>query len=62
MFWILKQDNNYQLLDEVEQNVVICQCREDQRQIIDLRATDESRSFARTEYNNCFIILLQRFL
>ena len=41
-----------QLLNEVEQYL----------QIIDLRATDKSRYFARTECNNCFIILLQSFL
>jgi hypothetical protein len=34
----------YQLLNEVEQNIVIC------------RATDKSRYFARTQFNNCFII------
>ena len=53
-----------QLLDETEQNIVIYQWRADQlfarcrrqRQIIDLRATDESRYFAIAEFNNCFII------
>ena len=43
-----------QLLDEVEQNIVICLWRADQ--IIDLRDTDKSRYFAITEFNNCFII------
>ena len=42
---------------------MICQRRADQsfaeavlRQIIDLRDTDKSRYFAKTEFNNCFII------
>ena len=42
------------LLDEVEQNILICQRRADQ--IIYLRDTDKSRYFATTEFNNCFII------
>ena len=56
-----------QLLDEVEQNIVICQWRADQlfteaelRQIIDLRDTDKSRYFAITEVNN-IIIIVQSF-
>ena len=51
--------NNQQLLDELEQNIVICWWRADQlrlRQIIDPRDTDKSRYFAITEFNNCFII------
>ena len=55
--------NNKQLLDEVEQNIVICQSRavqitRSQRQIIDLRDTDKSRYLAKTKFNNCFIIQL----
>ena len=54
-----------ELLDEVQQNIAICQWQVDQlyifrsqrlRQIIDLRDTDKSRYFAITEFNNCFII------
>ena len=41
-------------MDEVEQNIVICQWRA--HQINDLRDTDKSRYFAITEFNNCFII------
>ena len=50
--------NNWQLLDEVEQKVGICQVTgEWLRQIIhELRDTDKSRYFAITEFNNCFII------
>ena len=51
--------NNQQLLDELEQNIVICWWRADQlrpRQIIDPRDTDKSRYFAITEFNNCFMI------
>ena len=40
---------------------IICRCRR-QRKIIDLRATDKSRYFARTEINNCFIIHIQSFV
>ena len=52
-------------MNEVEQNIVICQWRADQiiicwsqrlRQIIDLRDIDKSRYFAITKFNNCFII------
>ena len=43
---------NYQLLDEVEQNIVICQWRP----IIDLRDADKARYFAIAEFNNCFLI------
>ena len=44
-------------MDEVEQNIVICQWRADWlRQIIDLRDTNKLRHFAITEFNNCFII------
>ncbi len=35
---------------------IICRCRR-QRQIIDLRDTDKSRYFARTEFNNCRFII-----
>ena len=45
--------NNKQLLDDAEQNIVICMWL---RQIIDLRDTDKSRYFTITEFNNCFII------
>ena len=54
-----------QLLDEVEQNIIICQGRADQlfqcrsrrlRQIIGRRDTDKSRYLSITEFNNCFII------
>jgi len=49
-------------LDEVEQNIVICQVTGQRlRQIIDLRDTDKSRYFAITEFNNCFIIRLPIF-
>ena len=51
--------NNQRLLDELEQNIVICRWRADQlrlRQIIDPRDTDKSRYYAITEFNNCFII------
>ncbi len=34
----------------------------EQRQIIDQRLTDKSRYFARTEFNNCFIIHLHSFV
>ena len=52
------------LLDEVEQNIVICQWRADQLfteaevwgKIIDVRDTGKSRYFVITEFNNCFII------
>ena len=37
---------------------VVCRCR---RQILDLRDTDKSR-FARTKFNNCFIIHLHSFV
>ena len=41
------------ILDEVEQNIMICQWRADQlRQIIDLRDTEKSRYFVITEFNN----------
>ena len=44
-------------MDEVEQNIVICQWRADWlRQIIDLRDTNKLPHFAITEFNNCFII------
>ena len=46
--------NNYQLLDEVEQNIVICQWRA--VQITDLRDTNKSPYFAIAEFNNCFAI------
>ena len=44
-------------MDEVEQNIVICQWRADQ--LIDLQDTDKSRYFAIIEFNNCFIIRSQ---
>ena len=40
-----------QLVNEVEQNIVICPCRR-QRQIIDLRAIYKSWYYATTEFNN----------
>ena len=45
-------------MDEVEQNIVICQWRADQLfpEAETLRDTDKSRYFAITEFNNCFII------
>ena len=45
----------------VASRLIICRCRR-QRQIIDLRATDKSRCFARTEFNDCFIIHLHIFI
>ena len=51
--------NDQRLLDELEQNIVICRWRADQlrlRQKIDPRDTDKSRYYAITEFNNCFII------
>ena len=52
--------NNPYLLDDVEQNVVICQRRADQlfaeAIVIDLQYIDKSRYCAITMFNNCFII------
>ena len=49
--------DNYQLLDEVEQNIGICQWRADELFAeAELRDTDKSRYFAITEFNNCIII------
>ncbi len=49
--------DDIQLLDEVEQNIVICQWRADQLFAdAEGRDTDKSRYFAITEFNNCFII------
>jgi len=42
-------------MDDVEQNIVICQWRADWLRQID-RDTNKSRHFAITEFNNCFII------
>ena len=53
--------------------VMICRWREEGEKInyllmpkaeqtIDMRATDKSRCFARMEFSNCFIILLQSSL
>ena len=54
---ILVQQNIYQLLDEVEQNIVICQRRADQLFAEAVgRDIDKSRYFAITEFNDCFII------
>jgi hypothetical protein len=47
LYGIFNGYNIYQLLDEVEQNIVICRWR-----------ADQLFAFARTEFNNCFIIHL----
>ena len=50
-FFIIITRDIYQLLDEVEQNIVICWWRADQ-----LFAVAEARVFATTEFNNCFVM------
>ena len=49
-----RRTGQLQLLDEVEQLAILG--RVSRRSIIDLLATDKSRYFAITEYNNCFVI------
>ena len=56
---MLYKKNNYQLLDEVEQNIVICFYY--LREANNLRDSDKSRYLPRIEFNNCFIIHLHSF-
>ena len=55
------KDSN-QLLDEIEQNIVICRRANQLFADAESRAIDKSQYFARTQFNNCFIIHLSSFV
>lgn len=62
----IQYSSNWQLLDEIEQNIVIWQWWADQLCVeaegwgrIDLQDTDNALYFAITKFNNCFIFDLR---